>query len=312
VELRHLRYALALAEHQHFGRAAAAVGIAQPPLSKQITALEREVGTALFDRTPRGVYPTAAGEAFLARARRSLEEAAAATADARRAARGETGRLRIGFMASALLEFLPAVLRHFHANHPEVQLHLEEMSSARSGRAVIEGTCDVSLTRGAPRGAGAEHLSSVPLGRDRLVAVVSSAHPFAGQATITIGQLEGQPLIMSPPDQEPATTAALAPLVGHGFEPVPHIPARAMGTIISLAAAGIGIGLGPSSMRAVARPDVWICEVSPPTELPELSLSWRTQDRSPVLRAFLGSAGTVWPRLQDALHQRGISADSAG
>jgi DNA-binding transcriptional LysR family regulator len=89
-------------------------------------------------------------------ARRVLEEAAAATDDARRAARGQTGRLRIGFMASALLEFLPAVLRHFHANHPEVQLHLEEMSSSRSGRAVIDGICDVSLTRGAPRGAGAE------------------------------------------------------------------------------------------------------------------------------------------------------------
>jgi DNA-binding transcriptional LysR family regulator len=85
-----------------------------------------------------------------------------------------------------------------------------------------------------------------------------------------------------------------------------------MDTIISLAACGIGIGLGPSSMRAVARPDVWICEVSPRTELPELTLSWRTQDRSPVLSAFLGSAATAWPRLQDALQQRGISADSAG
>jgi DNA-binding transcriptional LysR family regulator len=304
VELRHLRYALALAEHQHFGRAAKAVGIAQPPLSKQIAALEREVGTALFDRTPRGVYPTAAGEAFLARARRALDEAAAASADARRAARGETGRLRIGFMASALLEFLPAVLRRFHADHPEVQLHLEEMSSARSGRAVIDGTCDVSLTRGAPRGTGAEHLSSVPLGRDRLVAIVSSAHPFAGQATITIGQLEGQTLIMSPSDQEPATTAALAPLLAHGFEPVSRIPARAMDTILRLAACGIGIGLGPSSMRAVARPDVWISDVSPPIQMPELTLSWRTQDRSPVLGAFLGSARAAWPRLQDALHQR--------
>jgi DNA-binding transcriptional LysR family regulator len=214
-------------------------------------------------------------------------------------------------MASALLEFLPAVLRRFHADHPEVQLHLEEMSSARSGRAVIDGSCDVSLTRGAPRGAGAEHLSSVPLGRDRLVAIVSSAHPFAGQATITIGQLEGQTLIMSPPDQEPATTAALAPLLAHGFEPVPRIPARAMDTIIRLAACGIGIGLGPSSIRAAARPDVWISEVSPPIQMPELTLSWRTQDRSPVLTAFLGSACTAWPRLQAALQQRGISTDSA-
>jgi DNA-binding transcriptional LysR family regulator len=133
---------------------------------------------------------------------------------------------------------------------------------------------------------------------------------FAGQPTITISPLEA--LIISPPDQEPATTAALAPLHAPGFEPIPHIPARAMDTIISLAAVGIGIGLGPSSMRAVARPDVWICEVTPPTELPELTLSFCTQDRSPVLTAFLGSAGTVWPGLHDALHQRRISARSAG
>jgi DNA-binding transcriptional LysR family regulator len=84
-----------------------------------------------------------------------------------------------------------------------------------------------------------------------------------------------------------------------------------MDTILRLAACGIGIGLGPSSIRAAARPDVWISEVSPRTELPQLTLSWRTQDRSPVLRAFLGSAGTAWPRLHDALQQRGISADSA-
>ncbi|MGH3098491.1 MAG: LysR family transcriptional regulator, partial [Streptosporangiales bacterium] len=78
MEARHLRYAIALAEQQHFGRAAKAIGIAQPPLSKQIAALESELGTRLFDRTPRGAFPTAAGEAFLARARRSLAEMAAA------------------------------------------------------------------------------------------------------------------------------------------------------------------------------------------------------------------------------------------
>lgn len=91
MEARHLRYAVALAEHAHFGRAATALGIAQPPLSKQIAALEREVGARLFDRTRRGVFPTAAGTAFLVRARAALAEIGAASVDAARAARGESG-----------------------------------------------------------------------------------------------------------------------------------------------------------------------------------------------------------------------------
>src|SRR5205823_323570 len=95
MEARHLRYALALAEHQHFGRAAASLGIAQPPLSTQIAALEREVGERLFDRTSHGVFPTAAGNAFLARASSALAEMHLAGVDAGRAARGETGRLRL-------------------------------------------------------------------------------------------------------------------------------------------------------------------------------------------------------------------------
>src|SRR5919201_4738816 len=120
METRHLRYALALAEHQHFGRAAASLGIAQPPLSTQIAALEREIGERLFDRTSRGVFPTAAGDAFLARARTALAEMSLARIDAGRAARGETGRLRIGFTGSALLDPLPGVLGRFRRTHPAV------------------------------------------------------------------------------------------------------------------------------------------------------------------------------------------------
>ena len=118
VDVRQLRYALALAEHQHFGRAAAAVGIAQPPLSKAIAQLEREVGVRLFDRTRQGVFPTAAGEALLARARRIDQELTAAALDAQRAARGETGSLRIGFNNSAMLSMLPPVLRRFRGRTP--------------------------------------------------------------------------------------------------------------------------------------------------------------------------------------------------
>ncbi len=296
-----MRYALALAEHQHFGRAAAAVGIAQPPLSKQIADLEREVGARLFDRTPNGVLPTAAGEAFLIRARRALCEIGAAATDAGRAARGETGRLRLGFIGSALLGVLPTVLGRFVRDHPEVQLGLHEMSTAQSASALISGELDVSIGWGAPRGAGAEDLMSVTIARDRLIAVVGTAHPYAGQVRVGPEQLREQHLIVAPADDEPAIIAGLRALLGDVPALARATEARDVHTIIGLAACGVGVGLGPACMGAAARPDTWFCEVSPRVELPELVMSFRAKDRSPVLAAFLEITRELCPGVRASL-----------
>lgn len=302
MEARHLRYALALAEHRHFGRAAAAVGIAQPPLSKQIAALEREIGARLFDRTPGGVFPTAAGEAFLERARAALAEMAGAALDAGRAARGETGRLRLGFIGSALLELLPPLLGRFGREHPDVRLRLHEMSTARSAAALLDGELDVAIGRGAPRGAGAEDLTSVTVGTDRLVAVVGTGHPYAGQRSVRAEQLRDQQLVVAPADQEPALCTALREVL----DPAAldrAVEARDVHTILGLAACGIGVGLAPACLRVAARPDTWICEVRPRIDLPELVMSFRSTDRSPVLAEFLDTTRRQCP---------GVSARLAG
>ncbi|MGV9349570.1 LysR family transcriptional regulator [Streptomyces spiralis] len=305
MEARHLRYALALAEHGHFGRAAHALGIAQPPLSKQIADLEREIGARLFDRTRQGVFPTAAGEAFLARARRALEEMTAATVDAGRAARGETGRLRLGFIASALLDPLPDVLGRFGRERPDVRLELQEMASGRSATALIAGELDVAVTLGPPRGAGAEHLVSVPVAHDHLIAAVSSAHPYAGQASVSVGQLRRQPLIVAAWEDEPAVAAGLRTLLGEETAALEGATvARDVHTIIGLAACGVGVGLGPSRMLAVPRPGVWFCEVTPRTALPDLVLSFADRDRSPVLSAFLDTVRNNCPDVGAALDLR--------
>ncbi|MEV7422776.1 LysR family transcriptional regulator [Streptomyces sp. NPDC091212] len=302
MEARHMRYALALAEHQHFGRAAAAVGIAQPPLSKQIAALERELGARLFDRTPGGVFPTAAGEAFLARARRALAEMSAAASDAGRAARGETGRLRLGFIGSALLELLPSVLGRFLGDHPDVRPVLREMSSAPGAASLIAGDLDVYIGRGAPRGAGAEDLVSVTVGRDPLVAVVGAGHPYAGQRRVGAEQLREQRLIVTAADDEPATFAGLRALLGDDAPALRGATeARDVHTIIGLAACGAGVGLGPACMRVAARPDTWFCEVSPRVELPALVMSFRASDRSPVLAAFLEVTRALCPHVGGSL-----------
>ncbi|WP_447041963.1 LysR family transcriptional regulator [Streptomyces sp. DSM 118878] len=288
MEARHLRYALALAEHGHFGRAAGALGIAQPPLSKQIADLEREVGARLFDRTRQGVFPTAAGAAFLSRARRALDEITAASVDAGRAARGETGRLRLGFIASALLEPLPGVLGRFGRERPDVRLELHEMATSRGTAALVAGDLDVAIGLGRPRGVGAERLVSVPIGRDHLVAVVSSTHPYAGQATVDVDRLRRQPLIVAPGEDEPAVVAGLRDLLGKDSPALSGATvARDIHTIIGLAACGVGVGLGPSRMLAAPRRGTWFCEVTPRTPLPDLVLSFDARDRSPVLDAFL-------------------------
>ncbi|MFF7382456.1 LysR substrate-binding domain-containing protein [Streptomyces griseoluteus] len=288
MEARHLRYALALAEHAHFGRAAGALGIAQPPLSKQIADLEREVGARLFDRTRQGVFPTAAGAAFLSRARRALDEITAASVDAARAARGETGRLRLGFIASALLEPLPDVLGRFGRERPDVRLEVHEMATNRSTAALVSGELDVAIGLGRPRGVGAEQLVSVPIGHDHLVAVVSSTHPYAGQSSVDVDQLRRQPLIVAPGEDEPAVVTGLRTLLGKDSPALSGATvARDIHTIIGLAACGVGVGLGPSRMLAAPRRGTWFCQVTPHTPLPDLVLSFQTRDRSPALNAFL-------------------------
>ncbi|MFK0296364.1 LysR family transcriptional regulator [Streptomyces sp. NPDC090442] len=305
MEARHLRYALALAEHRHFGRAARALGIAQPPLSKQIADLERETGARLFDRTRQGVIPTAAGEAFLTRARRAMEEMTAATVDAGRAARGETGRLRLGFVASALLDPLPDVLGRFGRERPDVRLELYEMASGRSTAALIAGDLDVAVTLGPPRGAGAEHLVSVPIGHDHLIAVVSSTHPYAGQASVSVDQLRQQPLVVAAGEDEPLVAAGLRTLLGEDSAALDGATAaRDVHTIIGLAACGLGVGLGPSRMLSVPRPGVRFCGVTPRTALPDLVLSFADWDRSPALGAFLDAVRRNCPDVGAALDLR--------
>ncbi|WP_075333554.1 LysR family transcriptional regulator [Pseudonocardia sp. Ae717_Ps2] len=314
MEARHLRYAQALAEHRHFGRAAASLGIAQPPLSSQIAALEREVGERLFDRTPKGVFPTAAGTAFLARARSALDEMGGAVVDAGRAARGETGRLRLGFIGSALLAPLPGVLGRFQRARPDFRLEALETGTPAGVAGLLAGELDVAVGRGAPRGPGAEELVTVPIGTDDLVAAVAVTHPFAGTRSVTIEQLAGERLVVSGRADEPGVGAWLQTVFADAPTALDGAAtARDIHTIVGLAACGVGVGLGPSRMRLLARDDVRFCDVTPAVRLPDLQLSFRASDDSPVLAAFLDvvrlNCDEVGSRLDRILsHHPGVGA----
>ncbi len=148
MELRHLRYFVAVAEEQHMTRAARRLGIQQPPLSQQIRDLEDELGVRLFDRTPRSIRLNAAGQVFLKDARRLLADAQDAVARVRRTSRGESGRIAIGYTSSASLHpLVPRLIRAFHAEHPAVDLEFQENATRDLLEAVAGDALDAAFVR---------------------------------------------------------------------------------------------------------------------------------------------------------------------
>lgn len=285
MELRHLRYFVAVAEELHFGRAAEKLHLAQPPLSQQIQQLERELGVSLFLRANRRVTLTAAGEAFLEGARRSLQTVEQAALAARRAARGETGLLSIGFSTSATFEALPLLLSRFRARVPDVELSLFEMNAAEQMHALLEKTITVGLAR--PSIAD-DALTVETVLREPLIAALPEMHPLAGQEVLTLSDLAAEPFVLSPPGPKPNYADMVQTLcAGAGFVPRVVQEAREMPTILSLVAAGLGVTLTPASARNLRRKGLVYRPLSDPEAMTELTVAYRRGDVSPPLTQFL-------------------------
>ena len=285
MELRHLRYFVTVAEELHFGRAAARLFIAQPPLSQQIQQLERELGVALFARTSRRVQLTPAGTAFLAEARQILRQLDAAAKTAKRAAWGETGWLGIGFAASATYDLLPAVLRDFRAAFPEVLLSLQELNAAEQALALREKTIHVGFAR--PYAPLPEAIVNSVQQEPFLVALPET-HRLTGLKSLGLGILADEPFISFPELPKPsyAEVVRLA-CEGAGFTPRVVQEVRGMQTALSLVAAGFGVALLPASVRHLHRDGVAYRPLKEPAPRTELTVMSRLDDPSPVLQNFL-------------------------
>jgi DNA-binding transcriptional LysR family regulator len=289
MELRHLRYFIAVAEELHFGRAALRLQVAQPPLSRQIQDLEREVGAALLERTKRRVALTPAGHAFLERARRSLEQANLAVTAARRAARGQSGSLSVGFVGSATYGLLPQVLRRFRRQSPDVELVLVEMGSTAQQRAVAEGRLDLGLIRIPKDRAGLDpSLAELVLQREPLVICLPRNHPLAQSDPLPLAAMRDEPFILFPREERPSySDLVLDACAKAGFAPTIAQQTQEMQTAVSLVAAGIGVTLVPDSVRTLRRDNVVYQTIAPPAPVSELSAIYRLGDDAPVLTAFL-------------------------
>src|ERR1700760_1658231 len=181
IELRHLNYFLALAEEKHFTRAAHRSGIQQPPFSRQIRDLEDIVGARLFSRTPSGAFLSEAGKAFLSAVQNVPDQIERAARDARRAARGEVGSLRVGYTGSAAFNpVVAATIRSFRRKFPEVDLTLEEANTPRLVEGVKDGSYDVVFVR--PGAAGSAEIQERLLVEEAMVAVLPTDHPLSATA----------------------------------------------------------------------------------------------------------------------------------
>ena len=259
IELRHLRYFVAVAEELHFGRAAQRLHLAQPPLSQQIRKLEEILGYPLFERTSRSVSLTAAGQVFLERAQRTLRNVNRDIDEARSIGRGEVGSLHIGFVGSAMLTTLPAIFRRYREAYPLVRLHLHESFTSKVIEGLQNGTLDAGLLRDGDPGNLDSGLTATTIYSEPFIAVLPSNHRLASRKAINPNDLRGEPFVHYPRSAGSYAFEKPFSLFGDpGYRPQIVQEASHWLSILRLIGAGLGVSIAPDCVRHIIAPDV-IC-----------------------------------------------------
>lgn len=294
MELRQLRSFVTVAEEMNVGRAAVRLHLTQPSLSRQIAALERDLGVELFARVKRRFVLTAAGETFLAEARDLLRRSDEAVRAAQRTQRGELGTLRLRFVQSATFEVLPRLLGAFRLAYPEVVLDLEAWTTLRQTEALRDGRIDVGLMRpSAPVGGSAvvqlaPTLTSRVVAEDPVVVTLPARHRLARRKRLRLADLADEPFVFYTRSSGPVVYDTIVGFCrAAGFTPRIEQEAADVQTIVSLVAAGLGVSLliGPTPP---SNPDAVVYrELSDDLPPWRLSVAWSPDNRSPVLARFL-------------------------
>jgi len=287
MELRHLRYFVAVAEELHFSRAALRLHIGQPPLSQQIQALEKEVGAQLLERSKRWVRLTQAGKLFLGDARKILALSEQAVETARRASKGEVGELRVGFTSSMPFTVtLQQVVNLYRQRYPHVTLSLQEMPSVRQIEAIAQRNLDLGFIR-PPEVEIPNGVSALTLRHDPLLLVAPSEHRLARKNSVQLSELAGEAFVMYSRDVGTGLHAQILRLCRQaGFEPHIVQEAREASTIIGLVAAGCGVSILPESFQCIQMDGVCYRSIANPDAITALMLVTRSGDSTPLIESF--------------------------
>ena len=288
MELRQLRYFIAVAEEMHFNRAAERLHIAQPALSQQIQRLERNLKTQLFIRTTRSVEITDTGQVLLEAARRVVAEAERAQSQVELATLGSTGLLRVGFVSSAALSLLPEMVNRMHEQLPQVRFQLQESTTERQIQSVLEGQLDVGIVREVEPIKG---IHRTPLKREALVVAVPENHQLAGRSSVQLAELAGEEFVVFPRSQVSRLYDLISALcIQSGFHIRIAQEAIQFPTILGLVAARTGIAIVPESLRALQIPGVAYSDLSDTAAYSQVSLICsEARQNSALVKRFLES-----------------------
>jgi DNA-binding transcriptional LysR family regulator len=292
-ELWQLRYFVTVAERLHFGRAAEALHISQPPLSRAIRGLEERLGVALFARSRRRVELTREGSRLLEEARRTIAQLERAVLELRSMASGEQGRLRIGFVSLADYGVLPGLLKAFKTARPGVTLALREMLSPEQAVALAAGELEFGLLL--PPVAGAARLDHLVVQRERFVAALPARHRLArAPGKLAVSELAGEPLVMVPREIAPGLydiVTGLAARAGISFNVAQE--AIQMQTVVSLVSSGLGAAIVPASVANLGRRGVAYRELADRHPRLDLWLAWPRGALGAAARDFLAHARRI-------------------
>jgi len=289
MELRHLRYFQAVAEELNFGRAAKRLNISQPPLSRQIRQLEEELGVVLFERKAAGIELTPAGRTLLEGAREILLKVERLTGRTQRVAKGEIGKLTIGFRETAMYNgVLPAIFHAFRHEHANVELEIIPLPSTEQWAALREGRIDVGFVYNVPQ--DERLLVAEDVFEDNFMVAVNEENPLAGCRQLRLRDLADQPFVWFPRTASPryhdelmaaCRTAGFTPQV---VQRAPYIG----GTALTLVSAGVGISFAQESSAKLMKPtNVVLLPVEDLKVKVRFSALWKSDNNSPLLASFL-------------------------
>lgn len=312
MELRHLRYFVAVGEALNFTRAAEKLHLAQPSLSRQIQDLEEEIGVRLLNRSRQGVSLTASGKSFLADAKRVLAHGVDIVEAVQRLDREEKRSLNIGYVANLIYDLLPATLSAFQATFPTVPVHLYDMTCGDQLRALADGKIDLGFV-GSWQVRERSGIQSRPIAAYKTVAALPKNHHFARRSTVKLKDLEPMFFVGISEESRPGYRQWLTETCEKaGFKPRVLQEIAFERPVLQAVAGGLGIALLPEPVMKIPHPDVVFRSISPEVVTP-FWVAWREENASPALKAYVAVVAELEQRMRSpAQRSRKAPARSNG
>ncbi len=283
--LRHLWYFLAVAEERSFGRAAARLGMSQPPLSQQIQILERVLGVSLFERSHTGATLTREGEAILPAVQQLAGHAQRLEALARQARAGSAGSVTIGTITFAMFELLPRFVREARKLHQGLTISLVEMDTADALRAVENGDIDLAFIRAHYEGG---QIRVEPLTHDQMVVALPAEHPLAQQQRVKLADLAQEPMVMFPRRISPAYyDSIISACYTNGFSPRLMHEVSSVHSQVGFVACGIGVALVPGGIARRGAAGVVFRPLAEPFDVLTIAVAWNVERKSPIISSLI-------------------------